>query len=48
LRSAVEKMGRPEFGRVAVREFHLFQSVLKRGGAEYTRLATYPVAEPKS
>jgi 2'-5' RNA ligase len=26
-------------------EFYLYQSVLKRGGSEYTRLATFPVAE---
>jgi len=44
LRAAVEHAGAAEFGRSSVREFHLFQSVLKRGGAEYTRLATYPVS----
>jgi|ERR1700693_3424589 len=26
-------------------EFYLYQSVLKRGGSEYTRLAKFPVAE---
>jgi 2'-5' RNA ligase len=30
-----------EFGRVIAGEFHLYQSVLKPSGAEYTRLATY-------
>ena len=30
-----------EFGKVVERQFHLYQSVLKRGGAEYTRLATF-------
>ena len=44
LQSAVEKMGAPEFGRCSVREFRLYQSVLKRGGAEYTCLATYPIS----
>jgi RNA 2',3'-cyclic 3'-phosphodiesterase len=42
LRIAVEKLGTPEFGRTSAREFHLYQSVLKQGGAEYTRLASYP------
>jgi 2'-5' RNA ligase len=41
LRAAVEKLGAPEFGRARAAEFHLYQSVLKRGGAEYTRLASY-------
>ena len=44
LLSVIERMGTPEFGRASVREFHLFQSVLKSGGAEYTRLSTYPVS----
>jgi 2'-5' RNA ligase len=44
LQSAVEKMGTPEFGHHSVREFRLYQSVLKRGGAEYTCLATYPIS----
>jgi RNA 2',3'-cyclic 3'-phosphodiesterase len=47
LRTTIEKRGEPEFGRTSVREFHLYQSVLKRGGAEYTRLASYQIfAEP--
>lgn len=41
LRAAIEKAGPLEFGRTTAREFHLYQSVLKRGGAEYTRLATF-------
>lgn len=49
LRAAVEKLGVPEFGRTTAREFHLYQSVLKPGGAEYTRLASYPIyGEPAS
>lgn len=43
LHSAVEKLGPVEFGDVTANEFHLYQSVLKRGGAEYTRLATFPL-----
>jgi RNA 2',3'-cyclic 3'-phosphodiesterase len=42
LREAVEALGAPEFGEETFREFHLYQSVLKRSGAEYTRLVTYP------
>lgn len=42
LSAAVEALGTPEFGRETFREFHLYQSVLKRSGAEYTRLVTYP------
>jgi 2'-5' RNA ligase len=30
-----------EFGGTIAKEFHLYQSVLKQGGAEYTRLATF-------
>lgn len=49
LRTAVEKLGVPEFGRALAGEFHLYQSVLKRGGAEYTRLASYRISrEPSS
>jgi 2'-5' RNA ligase len=42
LRAAVEALGAPEFGKELFREFHLYRSVLKRSGAEYTRLSTYP------
>ena len=31
-----------EFGSTTAREFHLYQSILKQTGAEYTRLATFP------
>jgi 2'-5' RNA ligase len=41
LRECIAKAGPLEFGSSIAREFHLYQSVLKRGGAEYTRLATY-------
>jgi RNA 2',3'-cyclic 3'-phosphodiesterase len=33
------------FGSARPSEFYLYQSVLKRGGSEYTRLATVPFAE---
>jgi len=41
LRTAIAKAGPLDFGAVTAKEFHLYQSVLKRGGAEYTRLATF-------
>lgn len=41
LRDSVTKLGVPDFGRTVAREFYLYQSVLKRSGAEYTRLASY-------
>jgi RNA 2',3'-cyclic 3'-phosphodiesterase len=43
LHAAIEKSGPLEFGSTIAAEFHLYQSVLKRGGAEYTRLATFPL-----
>ena len=45
LRQAIAAAGALEFGRGTAREFYLYQSVLKRGGAEYTRLATYNFVE---
>ncbi len=44
LHTAVEIAGPIEFGATIAKEFHLYQSVLKPGGAEYTRLATYSFA----
>jgi 2'-5' RNA ligase len=44
LRAAIASAGPLEFGRTTAREFHLYQSILKPSGAEYTRLATYPFA----
>jgi len=48
LHAAVEKVGAIEFGATTAKEFHLYQSILKPGGAEYTRLATYSFAGRKS
>jgi RNA 2',3'-cyclic 3'-phosphodiesterase len=45
LHAAIEKAGPVEFGGATAKEFYLYQSVLKRGGAEYTRLATFSLAE---
>jgi 2'-5' RNA ligase len=44
LQAAIEKAGALEFGGATAQEFHLYQSVLKPGGAEYTQLATYSFA----
>jgi 2'-5' RNA ligase len=44
---SVRKVGRLAFGRAIAEEFHLYQSVLKPGGAEYTRLATFSFAGGK-
>jgi RNA 2',3'-cyclic 3'-phosphodiesterase len=41
LRSEVDKAGKIEFGSSTVDEFHLYRSVLKSTGAEYTRLETF-------
>lgn len=41
LRDLIAKPGSPDFGRTTAREFCLYESVLKRSGAEYTRLATF-------
>jgi 2'-5' RNA ligase len=41
LREAISEAGPLEFGTCMAKEFHLYQSILKRGGAEYTRLATF-------
>jgi RNA 2',3'-cyclic 3'-phosphodiesterase len=41
LNAAIAETGPIEFGRTIANEFHLYESVLKRAGAEYTRLATY-------
>jgi RNA 2',3'-cyclic 3'-phosphodiesterase len=44
LHAAIEQIGPLEFGGATAKEFHLYQSVLKPGGAEYTRLATFSFA----
>ena len=49
LRAAVEQLGTPQFGHSSERQFYLYQSVLKQGGAEYTRLASYAISgEPRT
>ncbi len=48
LHEAISKAGPLEFGSSTASEFHLYQSTLKRGGAEYTRLATFRFAGGES
>jgi 2'-5' RNA ligase len=47
LQVAIEKAGPLKFGCATATEFHLYQSVLKPGGAEYTRLATFSFSGSK-
>jgi len=42
---AANNLSSYDFGSARQSEFYLYQSVLKRGGAEYTRLATFPFVE---
>jgi 2'-5' RNA ligase len=48
LQVAIEKSGPLKFGGATATEVHLYQSVLKPGGAEYTRLATFSLSGSKS
>jgi 2'-5' RNA ligase len=48
LHAAVAAAGPLEFGGTISKEIHLYQSVLKRGGAEYTRLATWRCSRGES
>jgi 2'-5' RNA ligase len=48
LREAIEKAGAMEFGGTQSGEFYLYESKLLRGGAHYSRLATFKfVGEPQ-
>jgi RNA 2',3'-cyclic 3'-phosphodiesterase len=42
LRAVIRENAKREFGSVAAKEFHLIESKLKPGGAEYTTLETFP------
>ena len=48
LLKAISKAGTLDFGPASASEFHLYQSVLKPGGAEYTRQATFRFAGGES
>ncbi len=41
LREEIDRLGPAEFGSARAAEFRLFQSVLKPGGAEYIKLASF-------
>lgn len=41
LRAAVARLGPAAFGSARLEEFHLYESKLRPGGAEYTRVATF-------
>jgi len=45
---ALEQEGGFEFGETRTDVFHLYRSQLKRGGAQYERLASFPFAEAAS
>jgi 2'-5' RNA ligase len=44
LRAAIQQNGDRKFGAFEAREFHLIESKLKPTGAEYTSLASFPIA----
>lgn len=44
LRKRIASLSTQDFGGGAVEEFHLYQSMLKSGGAVYTKLSTYRFA----
>jgi 2'-5' RNA ligase len=48
LHQAISAAGPLEFGTGIAKDFHLYQSILKPGGAEYTRLATFRFAGGES
>jgi 2'-5' RNA ligase len=41
LRQALDRLGPFEFGAAHASQFHLYRSELERGGAKYTRLASF-------
>lgn len=45
LQKALAEMGALDFGGTRSGEFHLYRSQLKRGGAEYTKMATFSFVE---
>jgi RNA 2',3'-cyclic 3'-phosphodiesterase len=44
LHDALRQARDPDFGSVQTHEFHLYQSELLRGGAQYTKLQSFPFA----
>ncbi len=43
LREALGRLGPQEFGATTAEAFHLYESKLRPSGAEYTKLATFPL-----
>jgi RNA 2',3'-cyclic 3'-phosphodiesterase len=43
-RATIQENATREFGSLRTSQFHLIESKLKRSGAEYTRIATFPFA----
>jgi 2'-5' RNA ligase len=43
LHAAIAALGQPEFGSGVAREFVLYESKLRPGGAEYSRRAAFPI-----
>jgi RNA 2',3'-cyclic 3'-phosphodiesterase len=46
LQEKLTAMATPEFGTMTAREFFLYQSQLMRGGARYTKIARFELAQP--
>ena len=44
LRAAIQENGEREFGSLRTTQFHLIESKLKRSGAEYTTVESFPFA----
>lgn len=45
MREAIAALPSAEFGAAQATEFHLYESQLRPGGAEYERRATFPIVE---
>jgi 2'-5' RNA ligase len=48
LRAAAQENATRDFGEQRTGEFHLFESKTRPGGAEYTRLASFPFAKAEA
>jgi len=48
VRAKVETLRLLEFGTMTAREFYLYQSKLSSAGAQYTKLASYPLEQPSA
>jgi 2'-5' RNA ligase len=48
LRVAAQENAARDFGALRTREFHLFESKTRPGGAEYTRLSSFHFAKAEA